>query len=44
MVSMAGVLKEIGTGYPSRAHGFTPGFLLGSLLLICFSFCCVFFF
>ena len=32
-----------GTGYPSRAHGFTTGCLVGSLFLIFLVFCCVFF-
>ena len=33
---MAGVLKEVGTAYPSRAPEFTPGLLVGSVLLIFF--------
>ena len=34
----AGVLSEAGTAYPSRASEFTPGFLVGSVLLILFRF------
>ena len=39
---MAGVLQEAGTAYPSRAHGFTPGFDGVHVdHLFCFL-CCVF--
>ena len=31
---MAGILKEVGTAYPSQAPQFTPGLLVGSVLLI----------
>ena len=36
-----GCLKEAGTAYPSRAPEITPGFLVGSVLLIFLvSLCC----
>jgi hypothetical protein len=37
-------IYEAGTAYPSRASGFTPGFLVGSVLLIFLFFCVVFHF
>ena len=40
MSSMAGVLQETGTVYPSWAPAFIPGFLVGSVLLICLAFLC----
>jgi hypothetical protein len=38
MSSTAGVLKEAGTAYPSRAHEFTPGFVVESVLFIFYFF------
>jgi hypothetical protein len=38
MSSTAGVLKEAGTAYPSRAHEFTPGFVVVSVLFIFYFF------
>jgi len=38
MSSTSGVLKEAGTAYPSRAHEFTPGFVVGSVLFIFYFF------
>jgi len=35
MSNTAGVLLETGIAYSSRAPGFTPGFLVGSVLPIC---------
>ena len=40
MNNMGGVLSEAGTAYSSRAPEFTPSFLVGSVLLIFFSFLC----
>ena len=37
----AGVLKEAGTAYSSRASEYTPGFLMGSVLFIFLFFCVV---
>jgi hypothetical protein len=34
MSSMVGFLLEAGTAYPSQAHEFTSGFVVGSVLLI----------
>jgi hypothetical protein len=43
MSYLVGVLYEGGTAYPSGIHGFTPGFFMGSVLLIGFIFLlCVF--
>ena len=38
MSNMADVILEAGTAYPSRAPEFTPGFFMGSVLLICLVF------
>jgi len=41
MSNTADVLSEAGTAYPSRAHGFTLGVLVGSMLLVALVFCVV---
>jgi hypothetical protein len=40
MTNTASVLLKAGTAYPSRAHVFTPGFLVVSVLLIVLAFVC----